>query len=507
MFVNLGDKYAGSGGHNNAGVSGGPSQLQGASQRRVPVERAARSIEVAPESRENSHATRRSAPDRYNQATNAPAKSLMLLPERYRIGCVDQLGLIARAVIVWDKPNGLPESVTDRVRRSHEDWVHLTKAPRYYAAVDEIREPQLATGGTAPEGRHAAASGNGVAHRTYQPNAYHNPLGKLPGSVWRIPTNPLEELWQAIATGEIRFCPKCGRDLAAGSGPATPIRLVTGEPSAPTAPSSTSTASPTSCGSDPSPTGSPSTTSAATGPAATPPTSKSSPDERTSNGAVSPSKPTASTATPSPTPTSTDEPTAVSAGSVVRVRSTDSCVCEQLGALAPSSVWTVPSEPLRVPEHIGVDHYAAFPQELPRRIILGWTPPGHCTECGQARTAVVEKAYTKLWNHTPSSHMTDNQDNNLETFSARGRGYNETTITGYSCACPTPNAPTRPAVVLDPFAGTGTTVMVARALGRYGVGVDLSADYLRLARWRIYQSGHSAKTMNRTWTERQGSLL
>jgi DNA modification methylase len=39
-----------------------------------------------------------------------PTKSLMLLPERYRIRCVDDLGLIARAVIVWDKPNGLPES-------------------------------------------------------------------------------------------------------------------------------------------------------------------------------------------------------------------------------------------------------------------------------------------------------------------------------------------------------------------------------------------------------------
>jgi site-specific DNA-methyltransferase (cytosine-N4-specific) len=43
-------------------------------------------------------------------------------------------------------------------------------------------------------------------------------------------------------------------------------------------------------------------------------------------------------------------------------------------------------------------------------------------------------------------------------------------------------------VVLDPFGGTGTTAMVARALGRYGVSVDLSADYLRLADWRIFHS-------------------
>src|SRR5690606_15376717 len=106
----------------------------------------------------------------------------------YRIACVDELGLIARAVIVWSKPNGLPESVTDRVRRSHEDWVHLTRRPRYFSAVDEIREahaPASLTryaGSTDPiaKGRARAdsasgISGGGTAH------AGPNPLGKLPG--------------------------------------------------------------------------------------------------------------------------------------------------------------------------------------------------------------------------------------------------------------------------------------------------------------------------------------
>ena len=105
----------------------------------------------------------------------------------------------------------------------------------------------------------------------------------------------------------------------------------------------------------------------------------------------------------------------------------------------PGSVWSIPSEPLRVPDHLGVDHFAAFPQEWPRRLILGWSPPA--------------------------------------------------------------------GVVLYPFAGTGTVPMVARALGRTGVGVDLSADYLRLADWRVYESGHAAKTIRRTNEERQVSLL
>lgn len=83
----------------------------------------------------------------------------------------------------------------------------------------------------------------------------------------------------------------------------------------------------------------------------------------------------------------------------------------------------------------------------------------------------------------------------------------QTTITGYACACPTPDAPTRPAVVLDPFGGTGTVAMVARALGRYPVHIDLSRDYLRLARWRIYEAGHASKTVERTNREAQGVLL
>jgi hypothetical protein len=55
--------------------------------------------------------------------------------------------------------------------------------------------------------------------------------------------------------------------------------------------------------------------------------------------------------------------------------------------------------------------------------------------------------------------------------------------------------PTRPAVVLDPFSGTGTAPLVASALGRIGIGVDRSADYCRLAKWRTTDPGERAKAM------------
>ena len=42
-----------------------------------------------------------------------------------------------------------------------------------------------------------------------------------------------------------------------------------------------------------------------------------------------------------------------------------------------------------------------------------------------------------------------------------------------------------PATVLDPFSGSGTTLLVARKLGRKGIGLDISAEYLDLAKERL----------------------
>lgn len=45
--------------------------------------------------------------------------------------------------------------------------------------------------------------------------------------------------------------------------------------------------------------------------------------------------------------------------------------------------------------------------------------------------------------------------------------------------------PPMPCIVLDPFLGAGTTLLVARRLGRSGVGSDLRASYCDLARNRL----------------------
>lgn len=66
-------------------------------------------------------------------------------------------------------------------------------------------------------------------------------------------------------------------------------------------------------------------------------------------------------------------------------------------------------------------------------------------------------------------------------------------VVAYACDCADVSAATRPAVVLDPFGGTGTTASVASVFGRVGISVDLSADYCRVAKWRTSDPGERAK--------------
>jgi DNA modification methylase len=59
-------------------------------------------------------------------------------------------------------------------------------------------------------------------------------------------------------------------------------------------------------------------------------------------------------------------------------------------------------------------------------------------------------------------------------------------------------------VVFDPFAGSGTTSLVARMLGYDSISTDMSANYVKLARWRVYASDHRARLEER-W-KKQGLI-
>ncbi len=71
---------------------------------------------------------------------NLPAKNLCLIPFRVALAA-QEAGWWVRSVIIWSKPNPMPESVTDRPTESHEYILMLTKSARYYWDQDAVREP------------------------------------------------------------------------------------------------------------------------------------------------------------------------------------------------------------------------------------------------------------------------------------------------------------------------------------------------------------------------------
>lgn len=366
LFVNLGDKYSGAGRGNH-------------DSDRLTNPRATRAARL--------HASNRR---QHLGLDTAPAKSLIGIPWRYALRCVDELGLILRAEIIWSKPNGMPESVRDRVRRSHETWFHFTLQPRYYSAIDELREPQA---GASRTGRRASCP-PGSSSSGHVENGRHRHTGSVAG----MPLHPRGRL--------------------------------------------------------------------------------------------------------------------------------------------PGSVWEIAPQPLRVPADLGVDHFAAFPMEWPRRLVLGWSPHAVCTRCGKGRCRVPVGSGLDLTRpqtrravelaeqaglgprHVDALRSVGLTDTRRGAATQTGAGNNAAdtilladharrVLGGYArefllhhptdytdaCDCPDTTAPTRPAVVLDPFGGTGTTALVASVHGRHGISVDASADYCRLATWRVHDPRQRARAL------------
>ena len=58
-------------------------------------------------------------------------------------------------------------------------------------------------------------------------------------------------------------------------------------------------------------------------------------------------------------------------------------------------------------------------------------------------------------------------------------------------------------VVLDPFCGTGTTMMAAMQCGRNSIGVEIDADYCRMAARRLLKEGHSLFASSQLLFEKQ----
>jgi len=100
-------------------------------------------------------------------------------------------------------------------------------------------------------------------------------------------------------------------------------------------------------------------------------------------------------------------------------------------------VWKIPTQ------SYSDAHFATYPEELVYTPIKAGCPQYICKKCGKAR---------------------------------------ETIFVLSNCGC---NAGFKGGTVLDPFMGSGTTLKVARELGRNGIGIELNPEYIKMALKRI----------------------
>jgi len=192
----------------------------------------------------------------------------------------------------------------------------------------------------------------------------------------------------------------------------------------------------------------------------------------------------------------------------------------------PGDVFRVTTKPF--PEA----HFAVYPPELCEKPIKATCPPQVCAACGAPyeREAVEEdtipmpntereqgRRALERFEQSDLSHQhlramravgfTDagqaqevydghgNNDKAVERLASEAKdvlgGYareflgDNVTETEWSQACECDTDATEPGIALDPFAGAGTTCLVAKELGRRFVGVDLNPEYVAMAQKRV----------------------
>jgi len=171
---------------------------------------------------------------------NFPNKTLMLIPHRFAIRCIDELGLILRNDVIWAKRNGMPESVTDRFSKKHEFFFFFVKQQKYYFDLDGVRDKHLASDLQIArqkrvdyeQGYMKAQGMNKSLPKGSSGGVGYDANGKNPGDVsdfWDIPTQSSPEKHYATYNFDlidkpiIAGCPKDGVILDPFCGTGTTI--------------------------------------------------------------------------------------------------------------------------------------------------------------------------------------------------------------------------------------------------------------------------------------------
>jgi len=142
-----------------------------------------------------------------SKQANGLDKTLLLLPHRFAIGCIDR-GWIMRNDIVWAKRNGMPESCQDRFSKKHEYFMFMAKNQKYYFDLDGIRDKHK--GSSLKRNEYITTESKGHNQRSMHPGEKLNENGKNPGSVsdfWDITTKGSSE--KHYASFNFKFIEKC----------------------------------------------------------------------------------------------------------------------------------------------------------------------------------------------------------------------------------------------------------------------------------------------------------
>lgn len=139
-------------------------------------------------------------------------------------------------------------------------------------------------------------------------------------------------------------------------------------------------------------------------------------------------------------------------------------------------------------------HYASYPEKLCETPLKAGCPRWICKECGMPRVRVTKPSeeYAKRlgydWsdkNHREKTTIVRGKDLKSADYITIGWSF-------CSCLCPACGEADckcgekwRPGIVLDPFVGTGVTLIVAKREGLSYLGIDIKQEYCDMSKKRL----------------------